>query len=241
METNSLPKTQKIEDCTLKEAMPEVFNGLPVQDWPVEQIENLHSPVIDKDGKLFWPKKVIEFVGLEKMPKDRFAIWNCPINGGKKVIPINELVCQRSKIVSSDQDSCLEKYSDSFMKPKMCDMPSEKIDSRIFGLEKHQLGSTCLDDLIHLTKRKPRKCQTEPTWTQKVKINPDAFQNSQNCDSRIKILSGPTFGLDTIYGDIEKRLTLEKMSFLPKVKLKNGVISHQYIQHANFNHFRYEI
>ena len=51
---------------------------------------------------------------------------------------------------------------------------------------------------------------------------------------------GPTFGLDTIYGDIEKRLT-GLSDKLPFVCLNKYKISPAFIENSGFQSFRHEI
>ena len=112
------------------------------------------------------------------------------------------------------------------------------------------LGESCQENRIYLNQKMPLVATSSTTSTNVVSSSPSG-NTVKLCDrpaeksvrpkqSEFAQFLGPTFGLDTIYGDIEKRLT-GLSDTLPFVCLNKYKISPAFIENSGFQSFRHEI
>ena len=260
-ETDEIHHTENVEERndfsnTETNEIPKVFNGIPVKDQISFACGGYNRPSLDENGQMFWPKSVIRHVGLQNLAKDKFQVYVGPF-GEKRIISQDKLDKQHQDVVekgwllsmSRQMTPAMKKNliftnSSEYLKVKMC--PNHmKNDSYPSNL--HPLGQSCQENRIYLSKKTTSCNATKATSTKLVSTHTVKLCHKALGSVQLKpqpklidAFRGPTFGLDTIYGDIESRLTGQS-DRMPFVFLNKYKISPEFIENSGFESFRHEI
>ena len=239
--------------------IPEIFNGIPVKEDGSFVYGGYNQPSLDKNGQIYWPKSVVKHVGLENLPNENFEVIIGPF-GAKRITSQQEIEKKHKSIVkqgwlatktiSVKEENLIFTNSNDYLKVKPCANEIQDRNGKISKSMLHLLGESCQENRIYLNQKMPLVATSSTTSTNVVSsslsgntvklCDRPAEKSVRPKQSEFAQFLGPTFGLDTIYGDIEKRLT-GLSDTLPFVCLNKYKISPAFIENSGFQSFRHEI
>ena len=243
----------------ISDEIPEFYNEIPIREDGSFVCGGYNWPSLDESGQIYWPKSVVKHVGLENLPSDNFEISIGPF-GEKRIVSQQEMEKQHKfavekewlkspnpKLTAQKSESLIFTNSNEYLKVRPCanHIKNDEKTSSIL----HILGESCQENRIYLSQKVPFPTHSTTATTvvssfpvNTVKLCDRPFERSEKPKEYLisPLEQGPTFGLDTIYGDIENRLTGQSDT-LPFVCLNKYKISAAFIENSGFDSFRHEI